>query len=231
MTYYYDLHIHSVLSPDADILMTPNNIFNMASLKKLDIIAVTDHNSTKQLLMMEELSHSFDMLFVPGVELSLIEDIHVIVYFKTVSDALHFDEMIDQWRDKTRYDGKMSQGITNIEDEIISLYPYDLSKNLSLSLLELKQILKPFHHILVFAHVDRKKHSGLHYLDATHVDAVELSKLVNRDFIMNNHLEKYRILYNSDAHDITDINERTDKNKLELESLTIEAFFKYFHHG
>lgn len=231
MTYYYDLHIHSVLSPDADILMTPNNIFNMASLKKLDIIAVTDHNSTKQLLMMEELSHSFDMLFVPGVELSLIEDIHVIVYFKTVSDALHFDEMIDQWRDKTRYDGKMSQGITNIEDEIISLYPYDLSKNLSLSLLELKQILKPFHHILVFAHVDRKKHSGLNYLNATHVDAVELSKLVNRDFIMNNHLEKYRILYNSDAHDITDINERTDKNKLELESLTIEAFFKYFHHG
>lgn len=231
MTYYYDLHIHSVLSPDADILMTPNNIFNMASLKKLDIIAVTDHNSTKQLLMMEELSHSFDMLFVPGVELSLIEDIHVIVYFKTVSDALHFDEMIDQWRDKTRYDGKMSQGITNIEDEIISLYPYDLSKNLSLSLLELKQILKPFHHILVFAHVDRKKHSGLNYLNTTHVDAVELSKLVNRDFITNNHLEKYRILYNSDAHDITDINERTDKNKLELDSLTIEAFFKYFHHG
>ena len=34
MRYYYDLHIHSVLSPDADILMTPNNIFNMAYLKK-----------------------------------------------------------------------------------------------------------------------------------------------------------------------------------------------------
>lgn len=47
MIYYYDLHIHSVLSPDADTLMTPNNIFNMANLKGLNIISVTDHNSFK----------------------------------------------------------------------------------------------------------------------------------------------------------------------------------------
>lgn len=231
MIYYYDLHIHSVLSPDADVLMTPNNIFNMAHLKKLDIIAVTDHNSTKQLLMMEELSHSYDMLFVPGIELSLVEDIHVIIYFKTVKDAIAFDDIIDKWRDKTRYDGKMSQGITNIDDEIISLYPYDLSKKLSLSLLDLNQILRPFHHILVFAHVDRKKHSGLHYLEKYHVDAIEISKRNNQDFIQNNHLENYKILYNSDAHDIVDINERTDDNILNLESLSIEAFFNYFNHG
>ena len=231
MIYYYDLHIHSLLSPDADVLMSPNNIFNMASLKKLDMIAITDHNSTKQLMILEEISHSYDMLFVPGIELSLVEDIHVLIYFKTVHDAIQFDDIIDQWRDKTRYDGQMSQGITDIHDEIISLYPYDLSKNLSLSLLDLKQILRPFHHILVFAHVDRKKHSGIQYLDSFEVDAIELSKKSNPNFISNNHLDQYKILYNSDAHDITDINERTDHNKLNLESLTIEAFFKYFKHG
>ena len=40
-----DLHIHSALSPCADDDMTPNNIVNMAMLKKLDAISITDHNS------------------------------------------------------------------------------------------------------------------------------------------------------------------------------------------
>ena len=40
-----DLHIHSALSPCADDDMTPNNIVNMALLKGLDAIAITDHNS------------------------------------------------------------------------------------------------------------------------------------------------------------------------------------------
>ena len=46
---FYDLHMHSCLSPCADDTMTPNNICNMAFIKGLDLIAVTDHNSTKNL--------------------------------------------------------------------------------------------------------------------------------------------------------------------------------------
>ncbi len=233
MIYYYDLHIHSVLSPDADVLMTPNNIFNMAYLKRLDIISVTDHNSCKQLQMMDELSKSYDLLFIPGIELSLKEDFHVLIYFKHVNDANKFDHLIDQWRDKTRYDDDLvhGQSITDINDEVIDYYPYDLSKNLSLSLNDLHQLLKPFHHILVFAHVNRTKHSGIDYLGKTHVDAIELSKQAKDSFIHDHKLDKYKILYNSDAHEIVDINEKIDKNKLELESLTIDAFFNFFKHG
>ena len=44
MKYYYDLHIHTCLSPCGDVLMTPNNILNMAYLKGLNIIEITDHN-------------------------------------------------------------------------------------------------------------------------------------------------------------------------------------------
>ena len=39
MKYYYDLHLHSCLSPCGDIDMTPNNIVNMAKLLGLDVIA------------------------------------------------------------------------------------------------------------------------------------------------------------------------------------------------
>ena len=44
--YYYDLHLHSCLSPCGDNDMTPNNIANVAALAGLNIVALTDHNST-----------------------------------------------------------------------------------------------------------------------------------------------------------------------------------------
>ena len=45
--YYYDLHIHSCLSPCAENDMTPCNIAGLAALNGLQIVALTDHNSGK----------------------------------------------------------------------------------------------------------------------------------------------------------------------------------------
>ena len=39
---YYDLHIHSCLSPCGDDDMTPANIVGMSVIKGLDVIAVTE---------------------------------------------------------------------------------------------------------------------------------------------------------------------------------------------
>ena len=44
-SYFYDLHIHSCLSPCADDDMTPNNIASMCALTGYDIVALTDYNS------------------------------------------------------------------------------------------------------------------------------------------------------------------------------------------
>ena len=44
--FHYDLHLHSCLSPCGDEDMTPANIAGMASVAGLQIIALTDHNST-----------------------------------------------------------------------------------------------------------------------------------------------------------------------------------------
>ena len=52
---YYDLHIHSALSPCGDDTMTINNIFNMSYIKGLELIAITDHNSLKQQNYLEEI--------------------------------------------------------------------------------------------------------------------------------------------------------------------------------
>ena len=39
--FYYDLHLHSALSPCGDNDMTPNNVVNMAKLSGLDLIALS----------------------------------------------------------------------------------------------------------------------------------------------------------------------------------------------
>ena len=44
---FYDLHIHSCLSPCGDADMTVNNILNMSLLKELEMIALTDHNTCR----------------------------------------------------------------------------------------------------------------------------------------------------------------------------------------
>ena len=49
----YDLHVHSCLSPCGDEEMTPNNIVGMAQVLELQILAVSDHNTARQLPAVE----------------------------------------------------------------------------------------------------------------------------------------------------------------------------------
>ncbi|RMD59308.1 MAG: PHP domain-containing protein, partial [Nitrospirae bacterium] len=42
-----DLHVHTCLSPCADIDMSPLRIIEKAKSKSIDIIGITDHNSSE----------------------------------------------------------------------------------------------------------------------------------------------------------------------------------------
>jgi len=55
-TYRADLHIHSVLSPCGDLDMSPVNIVEEASRKGLDIIGITDHNTTRHTGLVKRLA-------------------------------------------------------------------------------------------------------------------------------------------------------------------------------
>ena len=68
---FYDLHIHSCLSPCGDMDMTPNNILNMALLKELDLIALTDHNSCKNCPALMRAAEGSGLAVLPGMELTL----------------------------------------------------------------------------------------------------------------------------------------------------------------
>lgn len=233
MRYHYDLHIHSVLSGCADLLMTPNNIINMANLKGLSIISITDHNSLKQLPIVDEVIQSYDMVLVYGVEVSIEDESHVLCYFKTIEDALSFDKQIRPYIVEKPVNLSMynQQVITDIEDLEKEVIPYFLGGGLSLDMSTLINILETYDHLRFLAHVDRDRNSGYHYINQYFFHGVELSKNAKEDFIKEIKSKNLFVLYNSDAHQLTEINEVQSTNSIELDELSIHAFFKAVRNG
>jgi hypothetical protein len=92
--YFYDLHVHSCLSPCADDDMSPANICAMARLKGLDIISLTDHNTAGNLESCMEAAAREGLLFVPGMELCTREEVHLLAYFPDLTGALAAGKVI-----------------------------------------------------------------------------------------------------------------------------------------
>lgn len=224
MMYHYDLHIHSVLSPCADCLMTPNNILNMAMLKGLDMISITDHNSLKQLPVIYELAKSYDFLLIPGVEVTLNTKEHLLIYFKTLEDAMRFDPVLDQYRPSVKNNYGLAS-ITDMEDFVIESYPYISSEPLNLDYQGLMNILKPYEYRIVLAHIDRPDSNIIERLDHYQFNGIELTSC-DKLKITQYGLSHYSIFYNSDAHDLLQISEAKKHNTIDLESLSIDAFFR-----
>lgn len=232
MKCHYDLHIHSALSPCADILLTPNNIFNMAQLKKLSIISITDHNSLKQWPILNQIATSYEMLAIPGVEVTMQNGLHVLCYFALLEEAMAFDRILEDYVPRKPYDVAKhgEQIITDIEDLTVSVYPFLLSEPLSLDVAELAKILNPFNHLCVIAHVDRYPDLAMSALSSTEFDAVECSLLASPEIRKRFASTRKTILTNSDAHELTDISEAKSTNVADLERLTFDDFRRWLKH-
>jgi hypothetical protein len=78
-----DLHIHTTLSPCGSLDMSPKNIVAAALKAGLDIIAITDHNSTKQVQVIKELAQSKGIKVIGGAEINSSEEVHCLTLFET----------------------------------------------------------------------------------------------------------------------------------------------------
>ena len=90
-SYSADLHIHSVLSPCADLEMSPGNIVERAEQKGIEIIAVTDHNHTGHAKLVRELGARKGIWVVYGAEITTQEEVHCLTFFDT-------DEQLDEFQ-------------------------------------------------------------------------------------------------------------------------------------
>lgn len=205
---FCDLHIHSCLSPCGDALMTPNNIVGMAFIKQLDVIAVCDHNSARNLPAIKEAADMMNVLLLPGMELTTKEEAHMLCYFKTVEECTAFGEEIYRHLPPIPNNEKFfgRQQVMNAQDEEIAAEERLLISALDLSFEECAGRIREAGGLCVPAHINRGSNGVLNALgflpENVHYDALEISKKVTMPPVR---LDGYRLLESSDAHYLENI--------------------------
>ena len=224
--FYYDLHLHSCLSPCGDNDMTPANIAGMAAVKMLDIVALTDHNTTRNCPAFYKACKSQGVIPIAGIELTTSEDVHIVCLFETLEKAMEFGEFVDARRirikNKTEIFG--DQLIMDENDEIIGSDDFLLPNATTLSIEEGYQEAVNRGAIVWPAHIDREangiiatlgmlpsepRFGVVEYRDAASVPDYE-SRFPE--------LKEKKIVCSSDAHYLWDINERENFFELDDEN-------------
>ena len=160
---FYDLHIHSCLSPCGDDDMTPANIAGMAAVKGLDVIALTDHNSCRNCPAAMYHGERYGVTVIPGMELTTQEEVHVICLFPTLKDALAFDALVYKklMPIPNREDIFGKQQIMDQEDRVIGTVENLLINATSISFDDVFPLAAAYGGIAYPAHVDKASNSLL----------------------------------------------------------------------
>ena len=213
--YFYDLHIHSCLSPCADDDMTPNNIAGMAALNGLQVVALTDHNSAKNCPAFFEACKRQGLIAIAGVELSTSEDVHLVCLFPELDAAMEFDRALEAHlapiKNKPHIFG--NQLILNAEDEPIGEVDKLLITGTDMWAGEAIEFARAFGAHVHPAHIDRISNGMIAVLGDIPFEygfnCVEFNDKVNAKEYYGNYasIKDMSMVISSDAHHLWDINE------------------------
>ena len=224
---FVDLHMHSCLSPCADDDMTPANICGMAHLKGLDAIALTDHNTGRNLPYAKEAADYYGLIFLPGMEITTKEEVHLLGYFRDVETAMEVGEIFSSHLPpmKNKPDFFGNQFVMNTDDEVMAVEERLLIGATDLDLAECTKIIREHGGAAVPAHINRGHgllvNLGL-FPEEPDFPAVEVRPElpVNEKLITGK-----KRLRSSDAHHLGDILEAV--SELEPDRFSLGGLFEY----
>jgi PHP family Zn ribbon phosphoesterase len=211
----YDLHIHSCLSPCGDDDSTPSNIVGMAALKGLDVIALTDHNSSGNCRAAKHIADEYGIIFIPGMELTTAEEVHVLALFPDVDAAENYSEHIHNLILPIKNDEKAfgKQQFVDENDIVIGKEELLLINATSLTFDEVYGDITSYGGVMIPAHIDKSSTSLLSNMGfippESEFRCAEIKHVGFTEELIKKHtyLGNCNIIYNSDAHYLEDISE------------------------
>lgn len=225
-----DLHIHSVLSPCADLEMSPVNIVTRAVQMGLGLIAVTDHNCTLHGPLTRSLAARQGIYCLFGAEVNTREEIHCLCLVDSEAQRIALQEFIEQ--NITRIPNNRHvfgyQVMVNEQEEIVQEIDYLLHAALTKSIDEVAGFIHGIGGVFIPAHVDRPKYSITSQLGFVppllEYDALEISKntLVEQFMKTNPIKPNTQFIRNSDSHFIHQVG--STYTGYDLEELSFECF-------
>ncbi|RJQ22196.1 MAG: PHP domain-containing protein [Nitrospiraceae bacterium] len=212
-----DLHIHTCLSPCADLGMTPSAIVKKAAEMGIDIIAITDHNSAENATAAKKAAEDKNMTVLAGLEITTVEEAHVLALFDDIESAMKlqgivYKSLLPGTNDEKRFG---EQIVVNEKEEVLNFNRRLLIAATSLSAQKLVNDIHSLGGLSIASHVDREAFSIISQLgfipDDLKFDALEMSYRMNREKagLLFGNYKSFAWVSSSDAHDVEDIGRRT----------------------
>ncbi len=226
-----DLHIHTCLSPCAEVDMTPLRIINRAIEQGLDMIAISDHNSAENIEVAVKIAGEKGIALLPAMEVSSAEEAHVLALFRCAEDAKHMQEVV--YGSLPRAGGAGSadyQVVVNEHDEVMAFNTKPLIAATGLGLSVLLQEIRALGGLAVASHVDREAFSVIGQLGFippdVRFDAFEVVRPDRAGALLGQY-EGVPVLCASDAHRLEDIGART--TEFRMQEATFDEVGKALH--
>lgn len=155
-----DLHVHTVLSPCAEVEMIPPLIVQEALERKLDIIAITDHNASANVLAVQQAALGSSLKVFGGMEVQSREDVHLLCLFEDVNSLSAWqsavDEALPDTQNNPEYFGE--QFIVDESGEFIRTEPRMLLTSTHFSIDDIFEKVNALNGLVIPAHVDRSSY-------------------------------------------------------------------------
>ena len=207
-TFRVDLHTHTVLSPCGDLEMSPVNIVKKAKERGIDIIGISDHNSTLHAPLVKELAAKEGIAVMMGAEVTTKEEVHCLCFFETEENLSVFQKYLEDQlphipndNDKFGY-----QVLVNEQEEIVDEVEWLLISAISQSIDQLEQKVHELDGLFIPAHINKMQDSIVSQLGFIpvdlNVDALELTRHISKEAFLkkNAYLKDKTFIKSSDAH-------------------------------
>lgn len=203
-----DLHIHTVLSPCGDLNMSPANIITEAVGKGIDIIGITDHNSTRHCKLISRLAAKHGIYTMMGAEVTTKEEVHCLAFFENTDTLDLFQKFLDEHLPDIKNNPDLFGDQVQVDEDENIIYTETrmLSNALEVSIDEVERFIHNYEGLFIPAHIDRQKnglYSQLGFIpEGLKADALEVSwRNSTTSFVENRkELSAFNIITNSDAH-------------------------------
>jgi len=190
--------------------MSPVNIVEMAKERAIDVIGISDHNTTLHAPLIKKMAAKQGMLVMMGAEVTTKEEVHCLCFFETEEKLALFQMYLEEYLPHIPNDSNKFgyQVVVNEAEEIIDEVEWLLISGINQSIDQLEKKVHELDGLFIPAHINKMQNSIISQLGFIpfdlNVDALEITRHISKESFLekNAYLKDKTFIKSSDAHSI-----------------------------